>query len=134
MWQYTVVLPWLLQGRSKSKVGDRSRRRPEGSIFNSYYTEVYGRVLLLSLDCSTLPSIGTLYCWVLSKEVLSSTIFFGMTRPGIEPWSPGPLANTLPISAPILFFQRDQVWFLCFNGISTLFRLFNAKAILLEEQ
>ena len=39
----------------------------------------------------------TLYCWVLSKEV-SSTIFrdFGMTRPGIEPGSPGPLANTLP--------------------------------------
>ena len=26
------------------------------------------------------------------------------------------------------------VWFLLFNGISTLFRLFNAKAILLEEQ
>ena len=26
-----------------------------------------------------------------------------------------------------------KVWFLCFNGISTLFRLFNAKAILLEE-
>ena len=22
---------------------------------------------------------------------------FGMTRPGIEPWSPGPLANTLLI-------------------------------------
>ena len=34
---------------------------------------------------------------MLSKEV-SSTIFkvFGMTRPGIEPRSPGPLANTLP--------------------------------------
>ena len=28
----------------------------------------------------------------------------------------------------------DIVWFLCLNGISTLFRLFNAKAILLEEQ
>ena len=26
------------------------------------------------------------------------------------------------------------VWFICFNGISTLFRLFNAKAIFLEEQ
>ena len=26
------------------------------------------------------------------------------------------------------------VWFLLFNGISTLFRLINAKAILLEEQ
>ncbi len=53
--------------------------------------------LLLSLDCSTLPLIRALYCWVLSKEA-SSTIFkvFGMTRPGIEPRSPGPLADTLP--------------------------------------
>ena len=25
---------------SKSKVGDRRRGRPEGSLFNSYYTEV----------------------------------------------------------------------------------------------
>ena len=39
--------------------------------------------------------ICTLYCWVFSKEV-SSTIFkvFGMTWPGTEPKSPGPLANT----------------------------------------
>ena len=80
-----------------SKVGDRSRGRPEGSFFNSFYTEVLGRALLLSLDCSTLPSIRTLYCWVLSKEV-SSTIFkvFGMTWPGIEHRSPGPLVNNLP--------------------------------------
>ena len=56
-----------------------------------------GRALLLSQNCSTLPSIHTLYCRVLSKEV-SSTIFkvFGMTRPGIEPRSPGSLTNTLP--------------------------------------
>ena len=47
---------------SKSKVGDRSRGRPEGSLFNSYYTEVQERALLLSLDCFTLPSIHTLYC------------------------------------------------------------------------
>ena len=35
---------------------------------------------------------------MLSKEA-SSTIFwvFGMTQPGIEPRSPGPLANTLTI-------------------------------------
>ena len=48
-------------------------------------------------NCSTLPLIRTLYCWVLSKEV-SSTIFklFGMTRNGIEPRSSGQLANTLP--------------------------------------
>ena len=77
--------------------GVHSPGQPEGSLFNSYYTEVYGRALLLSLDCSTLPLIHTLYCWVLSKEV-SSTIFkvFGMTRPGIEARSPEPLANILP--------------------------------------
>ena len=51
----------------------------------------------LFLDCSTLPLKRSLYCWVLSKAV-SSTIFkvFGMTRPGIEPRTSGPLANTLP--------------------------------------
>ena len=40
---------------------------------------------------------GSLYCWVLSKEV-SSTIFkvFSMARLEIEPKSPRPLANTLP--------------------------------------
>ena len=80
-----------------SKVGDHSRGWPEGSFFDSYYTGVLGRALFLSLDCSTLPTIRTSQCWVLSKEV-SSTIFkvFGMTRPGIEPRSPSPLANTLP--------------------------------------
>ena len=49
------------------------------------------------------PLIAPLYPWyvphdaVLSKEV-SSTIFkvFGLTQPGIEPRSPGPLASTLP--------------------------------------
>ena len=67
--------------------GNRNRGRPEGSLFNSYYTEMKVWALLLSLDC-----------WVLSKAV-SSTIFrvFGMTRPGFNPRSPGPLANTLPI-------------------------------------
>ena len=80
-----------------SKVGDRSRGRPEGSLFSSYYTEVSERALLLSLDFSTLSLIRTLYCWVLSKEP-SSTILkvFGMTWPGIEPKSPGLLVNTLP--------------------------------------
>ena len=84
-----------------SKVGDCSQGRPEGSLFNSYYTDVLGRALLLSLDCSTLPLIRTIYRWVLSKEV-SSTIFkgvFGMKRPGIELRSLSPLANTLPTMA-----------------------------------
>ena len=43
-----------------SKVGDHSRGWPEGSLFDSYYTKVYGRAILLSLDCSTLPLIHTL--------------------------------------------------------------------------
>ena len=43
-----------------SKVGDRSRGRREGSLFNSYCTEVQGRALLLPPDCSTLPLIHTL--------------------------------------------------------------------------
>ena len=44
-----------------------------------------------------------------SKD-LSRTIFkvFGMTRPGIEPRSPGPLANTLPIG-PVIRFRLDVV-------------------------
>ena len=80
-----------------SKVGDHSRGRPEGFLFESYDTEVKKRALLLSLVCSTLPLIRTVSCWVLSEE-LSSTIFkvFGMTQTGIEPMSPWPLANTLP--------------------------------------
>ena len=57
-----------------SKVGDRSRGRPKGSLFNSYYTEVLRRALLLSLCCLT----RSLYCWVLSKYfkylVLVSTL------------------------------------------------------------
>ena len=70
-----------------------------------------------SLDCSSLHSVRTWYCWALSKQV-SSTNFkvFGMTRPGIEPRSPVPLANTLPtkvelclknynVSNPVFFVQ-----------------------------
>ena len=34
------------------KLTDRSRGRHESSLFNSYYTEVKGRALLFSLDCS----------------------------------------------------------------------------------
>ena len=41
------------------------------------------------------------------SKVVSSTIFkvFGMTRPGIEPRSPGPLANDLLFKAYVKFLQ-----------------------------
>ena len=62
--------------------------------FSIATTPRLGEAQLLSLDCSTLPFIRTLYCLVLSKEV-SSTIFkvFGMRKHGIEPRSPGPLGE-----------------------------------------
>ena len=45
---------------------------------------------------------------MLSKEA-SSTIFwvFGMTRPGIEPRSPGPLANTLT-ARPVKEYPKEE--------------------------
>ena len=66
-------------------------RWPEGSLFNSYYTEVLGRVLLLSLNCSTLNLIHTyihtyLILWVLSKEV-SSTIFLSLWYDSSWEWT-----------------------------------------------
>ena len=84
-----------------SKVSKLSRGWPEGSLFNSYNTKVQWRVLLHFLHCSTLPLIQTL-CWVWSKTA-SSTIFWvvDMAWPGIEPWSPGPLVNTLCIRPTI---------------------------------
>ena len=43
------------------------------------------------------------------SKVVSSTIFkvFGMTRPGIEPMSPGPLANTLT-AGPMSRCENDR--------------------------
>ena len=69
-----------------SKVGDRSRGWPEGSPFHSYYTEVLGRALLHSLDCSTLPLICTLWCWVLSKAA-SRTIFWSLWYDSTWDWT-----------------------------------------------
>ena len=47
----------------------------------------------------SIPWIAPLYSWFSPYNAASSTIFwiFGMTQPGIEPWSPRPLANTLLI-------------------------------------
>ena len=68
-----------------------------GRKTNTTTTTCRGGRYSFSLECSILPLIRTLYCWVLSKEV-SSIIFtvFGITRSGIELRSPGPLTNTLP--------------------------------------
>ena len=53
------LLPYSTMS-NKIKLADHRRGWPKATIFNSYYTELLGRALLLSLDCSTLPLIGTL--------------------------------------------------------------------------
>ena len=65
------------------------------------YFYVYGYAFSLFISLVT--------GWLVIKEV-SSTIFivFGMMRPGIEPRSPGPLANTLP--------TKPMSWFIHING------------------
>ena len=79
-----------------SKFGDCSRRQPEGSHFNSYYTKVYEKALLL--DCSTLPLIRT--CVLSVKQRGIEYHFLSLWYDSTWDWtrSPGPLANTLPMS------------------------------------
>ena len=93
-----VCADYLYEIVCKVKLATVIKADPSGSLFNSYYTDVLGRALLLSLDCSTLRLIHTLEWWVISKEA-SSTIFWVivMIRVGIEPRSPCPLVNTLTI-------------------------------------
>ena len=45
-----------------NKLADGSQGQPECSLFNSFYTEVLERALLLSLDCST-------YSWSIPYNV-----------------------------------------------------------------
>ena len=46
---------WWWYMYKSSKLADRSRGWPKGSILNTYYTELKGRLLLLFLNCSTYP-------------------------------------------------------------------------------
>ena len=67
------------------------------SLFISYYTGVEGKALFLLLDCST-PLDLYLIMLSVKKSVIKYHFFwvFGMIQPGIEPWFPRPLVNTLP--------------------------------------
>ena len=51
----TTTLGFCKKYEYVSKLAESSRGRPEGFLFNSYYTEASGRALLHSLDCSTYP-------------------------------------------------------------------------------
>ena len=60
---YIYIYSWLfllIYISKNNKLGDRRRRWPKGSLFNSYYTKLSGRAQPLSLNCSTLPLIRTL--------------------------------------------------------------------------
>ena len=96
--RYFLVVIEIRLTCDKSKVGDRSRGGPEGSLFNSYYTKLYGE--------GATPFSGLLHftfdVYLIMLSVKQGNIkyhfwVFVITRRGIEPWSPGPLANTLLI-------------------------------------
>ena len=92
--------------------GYRSQGWPEGSLFNSYYRGV-GRLLLWFPGLSHF----TLETYLIMPSVMQGGIknnfwVFGMTRPEIEPRSPGPLANTLLIR-PMAQLCRKSHEFLC---------------------
>ena len=76
--------------KNVSKIGDRSRERPEGSLFNSYYTKgasPFPGLLHFPLDT---------YLILLSAKQRGINYHFkvfDMTRPGVEPRSPGPLGE-----------------------------------------
>ena len=82
-----------------SKVGDRRRERPEDSLFNSYY---------IGVEEDTTPFPGllhfTLDTYLILQGIKQGGIKYHfwslwyMTRFGIDPSSPRPLANTLPTS------------------------------------
>ena len=85
-----VKLAILVEGDSKDPFSIATRQRGRrGGYSISWITPLY---------------LWFLQRWELSKAA-SSTIFwvFDMTRPGIEPRSPGPLANTLLI--------RPMAWY-----------------------
>ena len=71
----------------KSKVGDPSQGRPEGSLFNNYYTEGWGRSLHPYPDYSTLLLIRALYSLVLTFRLtqVSRTIGEHSTNKANEP-------------------------------------------------
>ena len=91
-----------------SKVGDLSPGWPKGSLFDSYYTKVYG---------GATPFPGLIYFTLDPYLIMLSVnqggikydflLVFGMTRPGIEPRSPGPLANTLLIRPSTIFIGKS---------------------------
>ena len=58
--QTSLVQGIVIEDYSISKVGDHSRGRPEGSLFQQLQHRGVGGALLHSLDCSTLPLIPTL--------------------------------------------------------------------------
>ena len=58
---------------------------------------------------------------------------FGITQPGIEPWSPGPLVNTLPIDqwASFIYNGRIIIGFIPFPRVLALWEMQTALSKIL---
>ena len=78
----------------KAKLGDCSQGRPEGLIFNGYYTGTTPFRGLLNFTLDT-------YLIILNAKqggIKYHLLVFGSISPEIEPQSPGPLAKLNPLS------------------------------------
>ena len=97
-----------------SKVGEFSRGYPEGSLFNSRGVGE-GATPFSGLLHFTLDPYLIMLC---AKQGGTKYHFwvFGMTRSGIEPWSPEPLANTL-------LSRQITLWYIIF------FFIINSKTL-----
>ena len=68
--------------------------------------------------CYSIPWIAPLYPWSLLYGAKQGSIkyhfwVFGMTQPGIEPWSPGALVNTLlirPMASRLQHRFQEKLW------------------------
>ena len=83
----------------KSKVGDHSWGRPDGSLFNSYFTDVQARALILSLDCSILPLICNIF-----KQGGIKYYFLSLWYDSTWYWT----LNSLAISKHSTFWKRKK--------------------------
>ena len=72
-----------------------------------------GRVLLHSLDCSTIPLILTLECWVLSK-LLSSTIFLSLSYDSTWDWTPVSQPIGIHSTQKLLKVYNNNRWLLAY--------------------
>ena len=99
--KHTCIYKLFLLQLTVSKVNDRSWGQPEGSFFNSYYAEVYGKALLLPQDCSTLLTLD-IYLILLNVKQIPFLKSFVWRDLGLKPGLPDHWRTLFQINKAIL--------------------------------